>query len=473
MDKQDADRALESVLADLEAVSTHDVASNPHGAVCKALAAVVLIGRRLVPGRTSADDATQPGKRGTGYEARRDGSLRPIRITLDQSPPFAPRRWPRDEDEQIAEADLMLAAEPTPALRAMFTGEPIPDEVPEPVGAFAWSRDEDERIAEADSLLAKDRAELAATLTQLEAERRKTAALQRVIDDARNELAGMLGLKPDATLTWLVNIAKEQHVSEQTWFRAFQKVGEALNCPGGEPSVLAAISTLKDDLRVAKERAEDEAARALDAERRMVDFDAARMDAIRVLSGFRNSLRDALGLPGNALDSVIVAKVREMGEVLGAAHKTIAGARVKLDGALGGRNAGQQLPLLPDLVARAVTHIEVLRSEHARERVTVDELRGMQAEMVEETEAAKDAANEARNRWDRIKPLIAALHEYTGGPGPAMTGRDARLAMAFARWKTAEREADADDGPADVPHQPDDPGVEEPEDVGAMGGDAP
>jgi hypothetical protein len=202
--------------------------------------------------------------------------------------------------------------------------------------------------------------------------------------------------------------------------------------------VLAAISTLK------KER------------------DEARL---RDPAVFRNSLRDALGLPGNALDSVIVSQVREAVDLLKDARETcdglrttVAAAREKLTASLGKWPPERAPVLMPDLVDIVVTHIEVLRSEHARERVTVDELRGQQAEMVEETEAAKDEANEHRARWDRIRPLIAALESWATSP----PGRDADTPLAgeFDRWQIAEAKANADDeGPADVPHQPDDPGV--------------
>jgi hypothetical protein len=474
MDKQDADRALDAALTDLE--QSRSGADREQMAAL--LAAVVLIGRRLVPAQSTASDATQPGRRTTRYRAGRDGSLSEIGQSDSAlypgpaaprvDPPRKERRW---VDEQgRARRDMVPADEPTPALRALFTGEPIPDEGPEPVGALAWSRDEGERIAEADSLLAKDRAELSATLTQLEAERRKTAALQRVIDDARGELARAIGVPADATLTWLVSengqrLAEEfargarlqRRLSEteierveamnsrDSWIRSFSRVAEVLGCPAGEPSVLAAISTLKDNLRVAKEERH---------------------------TALRNSLRDVLGLPGNALDSVIVAKVREAGVVLAEAHKTIDAARATLTTTLapGPCPTGQTLPMLPDLVARAVTHIEVLRSEHAHERTTVDELRGLVQEVREEADGALAEMAEHRERWERVRPLLAALESWATSP----PGRDADTPLAgeFDRWQIAEAQAN-EDGPADVPHQPDDPGVEEPEDVGAMGGDAP
>jgi hypothetical protein len=455
MDKQDADRALDAALTDLE----QSRAGADREQMAALLAAVVLIGRRLVPGRTTADDATMPGKAQRMAERRQSAGLAPY------PGPAAPRV---DPPRKGMRHTAVWQDEPAPALRALFTGEPIADEVPEPVGAFADSPDMDETPdlwpvggafgyppVAADTIIAKDRAELAATLTELDVARRnlareraevlrlndlraaaerKAAALHSVIDEARRELARALGADADGTLTWLVSVTGSRIAADRVrveaterdrdaWMRSFSKVGDALGCPGGEPSVLAAISTLK------KER------------------DEARL---RDPAVFRNSLREALGLPGNALDSVIVAKVREAGAVLAEAHKVIETARQKLATTL-----RQALPLLPDLVDRAVHVIEVLRSEHALERTTVDELRGQQAEMVETTEAAKDEANEHRARWDRIQPLIAALESWATSP----PGRDADTPLAgeFDRWQIAE--ANADDGPADVPHQPDDPGV--------------
>jgi hypothetical protein len=500
MDKQDADRALDQALTDLE--QSRSGADREQMAAL--LAAVVLIGRRLVPARTSADDATMPGKVQRMAERRQSAGVPyPGPATPRVDPPRKERRW---VDEQgRARRDMVPADEPTPALRALFTGESIAKEVPEPVGAFAWTDDgavsapgpmgpraaevwdvEDQREqAQRDPLAAKDRAELAATLTQLESERRKTAAMQRVIDDARSALALTLGDGADATLTYLVNNARARIASEkerarlaacnsEAWMHSFSRVADVLDCPAGEPSVLAAISTLK------------------------MERNHARLHA----AALYNSLRDALGLPGNALDSVIVAKVREMGEVLREAHKTITAGREKLATVLGDGAA-----MLPELVDRAVTHIEVLRSEHARERTTVDELRGMQAEMVEATEAAKDEANEHRARWDRIQSLIAAVRDLAAkragtadvveawerwnsdgasgevrSPSPGPITRDEAIEIARRAAAGPHRPGyykepftphewvidailmiDATlgvhDGPADVPHQPDDPGV--------------
>jgi hypothetical protein len=486
MDKQDADRALDQALTDLE--QSRSGADREQMAAL--LAAVVLIGRRLVPAHMPASEETMSGRRAApAYPG-----------------PAAPRVDPPRKGMRHTAAWKDEPA-PTPALRALITGAPIADEVPEPVGAFAWSPGMDEPDStpdlwpvggpfgcppgEVDPLAAKDRAELAATLTELDVARRnlareraevlrlndlraaaerRAAALHSVIDEARRELARALGADADGTLTWLVSVTGSRIAADRVrveatererdgWIRSFSKVGEALDCPAGEPSVLAAISTLK------KER-DRLGAETESLERDRNEIAASEASAENRYTMLRSSMQTVLGLPANALDSVIVAKVREAGAVIGEARKEIDEARAKLTTTLapGPCPTGQTLPMLPDLVARAVTHIEVLRSEHARERVTVDELRGMQADMVEETCAAKDAANEHRARWERLRPVCEAIQAWRAGRGRS-GGESVRLMdavfAAFDVWRRAEDEANADDGPADVPHQPDDPGVTE------------
>jgi hypothetical protein len=502
MDKQDADRALDAALKDLEHCKGRDTNE------AALYAAVVLIGRRLVPTRTTADDATMPGKAQRMAERRQSAGAPaypgPAAPRVD--PTRKERRW---VDEQgRARRDMAPVDAPPSAIRALYTSEPTPDEVPDPVGVLAWSPGMDETPDlwpvggpfgyppdEADPLAAKDRAELAATLTELETSRRAVAdalavvaqrdreisdlerrlrlsneareeatrrarALHGVIDEARSDLSAITGADGNGTLTFLVNAVKDRMAfvgrERDGWIRSFSKVGEALGCPGGEPAVLAAISTLKDSLRVARER-------GLDLEKRLADAHDERAQSIQHRTDLRYSMQRTLGLSANALDSVIIAKAREAVDLLKDARETcdglrttVAAAREKLTASLGKWPPERAPVLMPDLVDIVVTHIEVLRSEHAHERTTVDELRGLVQEVREEADGALAEMTEHRERWERVRPLLAALESWATSP----PGRDADTPLAgeFDRWQIAEGQAN-DDGPADVPHQPDDPGV--------------
>lgn len=476
MDAQDMDAALDAALKDLEhnKTRTHDAAL---------IAAVVLIGRRLVPARSSTTDETMPGRRSKmgGY------------------------REPRTEDSGAA----LRQDPPRPVVHDRIVGAgPAVDRAMREI----WRKDRAELGAALDRNAAQ-RATIA-TLQNTLADRNRTITEQSLeITDLRRGLRGSGGA--NAELLGMAVRARERVAmlerERDGWIRSFSKVGDALGCTAVEPAVLAAIGGLKEALDAAREVAADQMTRASDLENHLAEADVERAESVgkhaALRSSLRSSLRSQLGLPANALDSVIVAKVREMGDVLKVAHEQIETARATLAGAV-----HEPAPHgLPDLAERAARQIAVLLEEHQRERTAVDELRLQVATL---TAAGEDAERAYQTgvtmwrlahpddrslipptrcdlvawslaRWQRIQPLIMMLHAWSAGrPGQDV---DTPLAAAFDRWQQAEAAAlnaeeakptpalralfggppvdgpdpvgalaDMPDEPVDVPHQPDD-----------------
>lgn len=350
MDAKEADRALEAALEDLESVGLEDVARNPHGAVCKAIVAIALLGRRLLPLTTPASEETMPG---------RPAKAQPVGWA--HRPVFAEG------------TGRMEPAYPGPAA---WREDPVPvrDRVAGIVSGAErdlWRRDREELGTALDRVAALN-ATVATLQNTLAARDRRVEELSKALD------AGTASLRAERDR--LANAVADQAVQIME-LRAASPTAETEQRLA---SCEAEVSKLREDVKEAGE-------------------------SVRHYAGLRASLQAALGLPANALDSALVAKVREMGGVLRVAHEQIEAARGGLRAALGDepRLADANMQLLVD---RARQKIAVLLEEHQRERTAVD---GLRAEIANAREAAWQTLNpdEALTGNRTLLQLIDDAHE--------------------------------------------------------------